>query len=374
PDPQVTSHPMRPDAVAPQDTLEGQLSQIWAEILGLPSIGIHDNFFASGGHSLLAVRLFARINTLCNANLSLATLFQAPTVAQLAALLRQENWTPSWSSLVAIQPRGHKSPLYCIHAHGGHVLFYAELARYLDAEQPVYGLQAYGLNGAHPPHRTVEDMATHYIDEIRSLQPRGPYRLAGFCFGGLVAYEMAQQLHAQGQVVSFLALFDANAIGRRPPLPNRSALRYVLWQVAERVWHYITDLWWLESKEIYPYFLNKISNVWRKTRLRLTGRIPLLDATPSPTREAPRVEFNLSVNPYTPRPYPGLITLFKASMQGAGYVDEPCLGWGEYAVGGIDVYTIPGYRETMLEKPRVRLLAQELQTRLDHAQEHTPNG
>ncbi len=141
------------------------------------------------------------------------------------------------------------------------MLFYAELARYLDAEQPVYGLQAYGLNGAHPPHRTVEDMATHYIDEIRSLQPRGPYRLAGFCFGGLVAYEMAQQLHAQGQVVSFLALFDANAIGRRPLLPNRSALRYVLWQVAERVWHYITDLWWLESKEIYPYFLNKISNV-----------------------------------------------------------------------------------------------------------------
>ncbi len=254
PAPHDVSPATHEDRVAPQDTLERQLAQLWAEVLGVRSIGMHDDFFASGGHSLLAVRLFARLKTLCGIHLPLATLFQAPTVAQLAALLRQENWTPPWSSLGGIQPRGAKPPLYCIHAHGGHVLFYADLAQYLDPEQPVYGLQAHGLDGVHPPHARVEEMAEHYINEIRTLQPQGPYRLAGFCFGGLVTYEMAQQLRAQGQEVSFLALFDANATGARPPLPNANALRYVLHQRAQHVWHYLSDVWFLESKDVYPYF------------------------------------------------------------------------------------------------------------------------
>ncbi len=343
---QTVRAPADQQATAPQDTLERQLAQIWAEVLRVRSIGIHDDFFSSGGHSLLAVRLFARIKALCGIHLPLATLFQAPTVAQLAALLRRENWTPPWSSLVTIQPRGAKPPLYCMHAHGGHVLFYKDLAQYLDSEQPVYGLQAYGLDGVHPPHVRVEEMATHYIEEIRTLQPRGPYRLAGFCFGGLIAYEMARQLQAQGEVVSVLALLDANVTGARPRLPNADTLRYTLRRGVERVRHYLGDAWLLQAQDIWPYVSHKMRNATRKF-------------------QAPKAEFSLAVKPYTPQPYDGRIALFKASMQGAGFIDEPDLGWRALAAGGVDVQTIPGYRETMLDKPRVRLLARALQQCLD---------
>src|SRR5262249_46858595 len=159
--------------VAPRDMLERQLTQIWENILAIKPIGIRDNFFDLGGYSLLAVRLFEEIEQATGKTLPLATLFQAATIEQLADLLRQEEWSAPWSSLVAIQSNGSKPSLFLIHAVGGNVLHYRDLSRYLGPDQPFYGLQAQGLDGKQVPHTRVEDMAALYIREIRTLQPEG---------------------------------------------------------------------------------------------------------------------------------------------------------------------------------------------------------
>ncbi|HYN80431.1 MAG TPA: AMP-binding protein, partial [Gemmatimonadaceae bacterium] len=140
--------------LAPRDTLELQLTKMWEKVLGVEPIGVKDNFFDLGGHSLLAVRLFAQIEKSFGRNLPLATLFQAPTIEQLADILRQQGWTSRWSSLVPIQPGGSKPPFYCMHAGGGQVFFYRDLAHRLGPDQPFYGLQIRTLNGVQMPHTT----------------------------------------------------------------------------------------------------------------------------------------------------------------------------------------------------------------------------
>ncbi|HAA27814.1 MAG TPA: hypothetical protein DCE56_09295 [Cyanobacteria bacterium UBA8553] len=229
--------------VAPQDDLELQLTQLWQKVLGVQSIGVKDNFFELGGHSLLAVHLFAEIEQMMGITLPLATLFEALTIEQLAVVLRRDGCSALWSSLVAIQPGRAKPPLFCIHPIGGNVLEYVNLVRYLDSEQPVYGIQAQGLDEKQVPLNRVEDMASHYIKEIRTIQPEEPYFLAGYSFGGLVAFEMAQQFHAQGQKVELLALLDA-------PSPTFQEKRPSLFQY---LWIHLTNLWKLDLREKFTY-------------------------------------------------------------------------------------------------------------------------
>lgn len=202
--------------VGAEDGLQRELGKIWEGVLGRGPIGIRDNFFELGGHSLLAVRVMNRVEEAFGTRLPVATLFQAPTVEKLAGLLRQEGWTPPWSSLVVIQAGGSNPPFFCVHDVGGGVLGFRDLARRLGPEQPVYGLQAQGLDGKRPCHRRVEEMAAHYLSEIRSVQPEGPYYLGGLSFGGAVAFEMAQQLRAQGQEVGLVALFDTFPTNYKP--------------------------------------------------------------------------------------------------------------------------------------------------------------
>jgi acyl carrier protein len=194
-----------------KDGLELKLVKLWESVLGRHPIGVQENFFELGGHSLLAVRLMHRVEQEFGKNLPIATMLHAPTVQQLAEILRQEGCPMAMSCLVPIQPSGSKPPLFCIHGGGGAVMVYRELALVLGTDQPVYGLQAQGLDGNQPCLTSVEDMAAHYMKEIRAVQPNGPYFLGGLSFGGTVAYEMAQQLCAQGEEVGLLFLFDTFA-------------------------------------------------------------------------------------------------------------------------------------------------------------------
>ena len=182
----------------PRNSLETQVMALWQQVLGVQDLGIHDNFFDRGGHSLKAAQLFFLLEAVFGKQLPLATLFQAPTIAELAGILSQQQWSPPWQSLVAIQPVGTRPPLFIVPGVGGNVLIFAKLAKQLGVDQPVYGLQARGLDGREQPFTSVTEMATHYVGEIQQVQPRGPYTLAGACTGGLIAYEMAQQLVAQG--------------------------------------------------------------------------------------------------------------------------------------------------------------------------------
>jgi len=154
----------------PADELELKLTKIWERVLGIRSISVNDNFFELGGHSLLAVRLFAQIEKSFGRNLPLATLFQAPTVKQLARVLREEGWPAPWSSLVMIQGGSNRTPFFCVHAAGGNVLEYHDLARLLGPDQTVYGLQAKGLDGREEPHTNIKEMAVHYLKEMREVQ------------------------------------------------------------------------------------------------------------------------------------------------------------------------------------------------------------
>jgi amino acid adenylation domain-containing protein len=241
----------------PRDELERALEAVWRETLGVPGpLGIHDDFFELGGHSLLAVALFSRIERELGVRLPLVLLFEDATIAGVAAAVRRERgqrsraarlapfrWSgrrsgavalavagaaarargvpepaehSAWSPLVPLRPDGPGRPLFLVHGMTGELIPYRSIVQRLPAGRPVYGLQSVGLDGRRLPHRTIEQMAREYVGEIRRLQPRGPYLLAGLCFGGVVAYEMGRQLAEAGEEASLLALIDAQPFGRRP--------------------------------------------------------------------------------------------------------------------------------------------------------------
>ena len=194
--------------VAPRTTVEQKVADSWREALKIDKISVYDDFFALGGHSLIAVQVMARLEKLAGRRLPLAALFSYPTVAELALLVQLDGRSVTWDSLVPIKPKGNRMPLYIVHGAGLNVLLFNALARNLHPEQPVYGLQAKGLNEIEEPLSCIEDMAAHYVAAIRTQNPTGPYALAGFSFGGLLAFEMARQLQSQGQEVKLLAMLD----------------------------------------------------------------------------------------------------------------------------------------------------------------------
>jgi acyl-CoA synthetase (AMP-forming)/AMP-acid ligase II/acyl carrier protein len=256
--PGCTQPQVKTDFAGPRTPIEAKLARIWAQVLGLERVGIRDDFFELGGDSLQAVSLFVQIEKIFGKELPLAVLLQAPTVEHLASILRQEAWSEPWSSLVPLQPDGPRPPFFCIHGPGGHVLSYYDLARHLRPAQPVYGLQAQGLDGKHAPLMSIEDMAAHYIKEIHSLQPDGPYFLGGLCFGGILAFEMAQQLHAQGQKVALLALFDAYNKRNFPFLANTISPIPKIAQLARKINFHVNEVFSLNNKEKISYLRIRI--------------------------------------------------------------------------------------------------------------------
>jgi aspartate racemase len=326
------------ETVAASDALQLQLVRTWEGVLGKRPIGIRDNFFDLGGHSLLAARLMHRIGQTLGKTLPLAMLFQAPTVEQLAAALRQNGWAQHFSSLVAIQPEGSQPPFFCIHGVGGNVVGFRELARRMAPDYPFYGLQAQGLDGTRPCHRRIEEMAAHYLHAIHGVQPKGPYFLGGFSFGGLVAYEMAQQLHAHGEEVGLLALFDTYP-GRLNAVTT-SLLKTLLvpsWQ------HWFRDL---------PKAVRK--------RIRWTVRGFRL---PQVLRSVQDTNIAAAEN-YVLRPYPGKATLLRATQHSLRSSDDPHAAWPAL-VGSLEILAIPGDHNDMLRVPQVDDLAERLKACID---------
>jgi amino acid adenylation domain-containing protein len=355
--------------VAPRDAIEVQLVNAWEAVLGVKPIGIRDNFFELGGHSLLAVRLFSQIEKIFGKRLPLATLFQAPNVESTAKLLRQEAWTPSWSSLVPIQPRGSRPPFFCVHAHGGNVLNFKDLARCLGPDQPFYGLQAQGLDGSRPGHKSVEEMAAHYLKEMREVQPVGPYLLGGYCFGGKVAFEMAQQLHRHGQEVALLALIDAFAPGYRILLP------WGLRRLAQIRFHW-ANLKSARDKKKYVLEKSAIARARAAKFMKAVIAISCLKVgLPIPALRGLKTTRQRR-KPYHPLTYPGKITVFAPTMSHSGYISfESHMGWNGLAGGGLEIHEIPGHVTAIIAEPHVKELAEQLRSCIEretirNAQEH----
>ena len=358
------SEAQRP-VIVPPSLLEARLITLWEKVLGRSGIGVKDNFFELGGHSLLAVRLFSQIEEILSTRLPLATLLEAPTVESLAAVLRQRGWR--CSSLIPIQPHGARPPLFCLHQLNGEVLCYRDLASHLGTNQPLYGLQARGLDGSSPPLVRVEEMASHYLNEMREFQPRGPYYLAGSSFGGLVAYEMACQLVEQGEEISLLALFDTNSRGYIPPA--LTACRQQLGTLQRRILFNLKQV--LLGRKRLAFWREKGRSLSRRARRHLWRLAYAFMMRQG--RSLPRALWNiaqanaLAAQNYSPRPYPGRLTLFRASQQYIERVPEPTLGWGRLALGGVDTFEVPGGHATVIQDPHVALLAPLLQKCLDEA-------
>lgn len=353
--------------VAPRDQLEEQLVILWANVLQRKSIGVSDNFFELGGNSLLAARLFAQIENRLGKHLPLAALFKFPTIEQLANSLRDSDTFKPWSSLVAIQPEGSRPPLFCVHAAGANVLIYRPLSRHLGNNQPLFALQARGLDGRTKPLTTVEEMAALYISEIRAFQPRGPYFLLGASFGGLVIYEMAQQLLAQGQKVALLAMLNTDC-------PVYSFAKRMQCHVGHLMEYGPKRYVSAAGEGVKRRLIRRIAN--ENNAAAKTGvtdpEIHKLLASDSGVDESlvRTVGAILSAEErYAParQQYPGKITLFWARDATPGFEDNR-LGWRRMAAGGLDLHVVPGTHTTMREEPYVAELADKLKSCLYPAQ------
>jgi amino acid adenylation domain-containing protein len=349
--------------VAPRDDLELQLAHIWEEVLGVRPVGVSDNFFELGGHSLLAVRLFALIEKRLGKKLPLTAVFQGATVEHLAGVLRQQATSGPQSSLVPLQPGGSKRPLFLVHPAGGHVFPYIHLAQLLGSDQPCYGLQARGLEDGQDPHTQIEDMAAWYIQALQTLQPAGPYLLGGWSMGGVVAFEMAQQLHAQGQRVALLALLDGRIPTADETFPEEDAEAISL---VERYFGIsfgpMESLAQLPKDEQLAFMLEQGKSA---------GLIPTeLDVAQARRFvELLRNDLRATQN-YGLHLYPGRITFFKAKETPVGTSSDPdpTMGWSEWASGGVEVHVVPGNHANLMYEPHVEVLAGKLTACLNQAQ------
>jgi amino acid adenylation domain-containing protein len=347
--------------VAPRDDLERQLAHIWEEVLDIRPIGVKDNFFELGGNSLQAVRLFALIEKQLGRKLPLTAVFQGATVEHLAGVLRRQAAPGPHSSLVALQPGGSRRPLFLVHPAGGHVFPYIHLARLLGPDQPCYGLQARGLEDGQEPHARIEDMAAYYIQALQTVQPTGPYLLGGWSMGGVVAFEMAQQLHAQGQRVALLALVDGRIPTPDETFPEEDSEAILL---VER--YFGLSFGSMESLAALPkdqqlaFVLQQAKNA---------GLVPAeLDASEA-RRFVEILRSNLrATQSYALQRYPGRITFFKAREVPAGASADPTMGWSDWARDGVEVHVVPGNHANLMYEPHVEVLAKTLTACLSQAQ------
>lgn len=338
------------DYVSPRDEVEDKLVKLWEEMLEVSPIGIQNDFFRIGGHSLLAARMIAKVEEMFGQRLDLGALAQATTIAELAEVVRRDNGDGKPISLVTIRASGNKPPLYCVHGVGGHIFPFLDLAYHLGNEQPVYALQAKPVQVG--DKRTIEGMARDYIEEVEQFQPEGPYYLAGYSFGGYIAYEMARQLEAKGKVVALLALFDTQA-GSLPRFPDSlSNIRFLGYRVRAFVVKVLLRLSKLKLSSIIRNQDSKQESVSQNEII--FGEVDA-ETVPAHLREIIRVN-QAALTEYVPGQYGGLITLVKSSYDGRGVY----FGWEVFTSSGVRIYEVPGTHRTMMQEPNVRILADQL--------------
>lgn len=354
----------------PRDILEQKLAHIWEETLDVRPVGAEDNFFLLGGHSLLAVRLMAWIEQDFGVQLPLATLFSSPTVAQLAATLRQKAAMPAWSSLVAIQATGLQQPLFFVPGGGGNVVYLYDLARRLGRERPIYGLQALGLDGRSAPHDSIEEMARAYLSEIQQVQASGPYYLAGHSSGGWVAFEMARQLRERGDQVERVVIVDTPApISQVKTQDIDTDEALYLFKVARLIERWADKPLGISYEDLQPL---SVDHQMAYLGERLQG-IDILPPEASRSQVLGLVQvFKASTRNcmhYRPQErYDGNLTLLRAKeihVEDTGIqinlvADDDTWGWNQLVKGEVDVRIVPGDHITMMTEPHVHTLALEL--------------
>jgi amino acid adenylation domain-containing protein len=375
--------------VAPRDEVEQQLTEIWETALGISPIGVEDDFFEIGGDSLQSIALMMKIEEAFGKTLPLSTLLTEPTIAQMADVLRESQPSDIHKSIVLLRKGGSKPPIFFIHDGEGETIPYRQLALNLDSEHPIYGIQPYSRDGFPMLHTRLTEMVEFYTEQIRSVQPEGPYLLSGLCIGGFLAFEIARKLHREGQTVKMVALLDAadvkasvrtglvtnqrldgfsQSLRQGQQLSARQRLFYLL----KTVWQKIINLLVYEAT-------SRSAATQRKVKLKLFRYY--LDRGWS----LPRFLSNIPVwavlrfaeKEYVPAaPYPGEVVLFRATQRSSVFdgtmiddtpyteiFSDPLLGWEERAER-VKVCDMPGGHSSMLQDPNVQVIAETMQAYL----------
>lgn len=365
---------------APRDEVERQLASMWTSLLGVDSVGIRDDFFELGGHSLIAVRLFSRIKKVYDVDLSLAVLFQAPTIEACAEIIRKElgvhfapeprlkgeasttpgaNGTPAvakpsrnFQALVQIQKGDGRTPLFMVHGAGGNVLNFRDLAVGLGKDQTFYGIQARGVDGG-PTSSTIEEMAELYLEELLAVVPDGPYLIGGYSGGGVVAFEMAQRLAAMRKRVDLLTFLDTFHPGTKP---KTYTFRQRLEQLVKGGALFATK----RATGVVTRHWDELS-VELKTRLFLSQGLPL----PLELRNIQMTRaFYSAADLYHPAPYYGNVLLFRARMVAEVYDHVgPKLGWDDL-IPNMEIIEVPGGHDSLVLEPNVQVLITNLKRRI----------
>jgi thioesterase domain-containing protein/acyl carrier protein len=355
--------------VGPRNATEETLCRLWQEVLRRERVGIHDNFFNIGGHSLLAVQVISRIKQAFTVEMPLSVLFAAPTVARMAEHIAAENEPDRFAAvnesdrsqssqvLVNIQPQGSWPPFFCVHAVGGQVISYAELSQQMGLEQPFYGLQSPPANWFPESEVSIEQMATLYNREIRSVQPVGPYLLSGWSMGGLVAWEMAQQLIQEGETIGLLALMDTAPPSGYLEADDRDDEISMLARFAVHMSRLI-------GKDPRPlaqqFLLLPPQDQWKMVQETLTSYGVLAPKTAHAEMTALLDVFTRNfraMNNYSIQTSKQEVIYFRASETPERFSRL----WTKWSGGGIQIHSVPGDHFTMLRRPGVRIIAETLQ-------------
>ncbi|MFY7799940.1 MAG: alpha/beta fold hydrolase, partial [Dolichospermum sp.] len=362
---------------APRNNIEQQLTEIWSLIVECEKISIHDNFFDLGGHSILAIKLLNEIQKNFNQELSLTSLFQNPTIAQLAQQLSQFEVQPSISELLVLQPSGQKISIFCVAGSNGHAFYFRDFAMNFADEHPVYGLETPGRDGSHSLPISVEDHASSLIKTLQQKQPKGPYILIGYSSGCSVALEMAFQLEQQGEIISLLGIFDAGLVANPDYITKRSDLDWI-WNMIERIeavkgislglnYEQLAaqsddqNRWYLAAEALYHHnVLPEHSTLsLLKTNLEVMKRVTLNYAAYQPNFviSAPIVLFRAQ----------DVKEIVVQEHQAMSHYQQSDWGWQPYSNKPVQVISVPGNHGQMLYEPNVKILADQLKKSI---QEH----
>lgn len=358
------------DYIAPRNDLERTLNGFWQDLLGVGQVGVEDDFFALGGHSLIAVRLFAMVKKAFRVDFPISVLFEAPTIAACAALIEErigpvgdtsgpakaEAPKRRFTHLVAMHERegGPKQPFFLVAGMFGNVMNLRHLAQLLGGDRPFYGLQARGLYGDAEPHRTLPEAARDYLAELRQVQPRGPYLLGGFSGGGLTAWEMARQLEAEGEEVALLVLLDT-PLPLRPPLSGHDKALIKLAELRARGPGYLADWakarWAWEMEKRRPKAATDTSHQFHNAEIEAAFRaaLPLYAL---PLRKGPTALFR----PPLDRKWQVSNGQWVSAAKEYVFADNDLTRFAP----ALTVIEVPGDHDSMVLEPNVRVLAARL--------------
>ncbi len=386
PAPDLSREDLEETFVAPRNDVELKLTKLWEKVLSIEPIGVKDNFFELGGHSLLAVRLFSEIEQKFDKNLPLATLFQAPTVEQLASCLSQESGSTSQLSMQPIQPNGSKPRFFFFYGLGGIPLELRKFTDYLGLDQPVYGWEPDVK--AVLEHTRIEDMAVQCVKDLRIVQPEGPYFIGGYCTGGTIAFEVAQQLQTQGQKVATLAIFEHGFSNldhfKNAKFPKIDALLDSFWNKV----YLLSDFLKESPQEQFHRLQLKLDTFKQKiigSKLKasknkmnsseIAGTVENIDrilaAIPEELHETHSKFFNNQIRAtrsYVPQFYAGRVTFFLSRRWSfSRFYNNIKKIWTKVAAGGVEIILLPTSHE-MFKEPHIQVSAEKLRDCLNKAQ------